>query len=60
MARAGLATRLVQAYHQRWAIEDVFAWTKGVLRWESVRLMHFEGLRVLVSCAWIVAAFLFE
>ena len=59
-ARAGLATRLVQAYRQRWAIEDVFAWTKGVLKWERVRLMHFAGLRVLVSCAWIVAAFLFE
>ena len=59
-ARAGLATRLVQAYRQRWAIEDVFGWTKGVLKWESVRLMHFAGLRVLVGCAWIVAAFLFE
>lgn len=58
-ARAGLATRLVRAYRQRWAIEDVFAWTKGVLKWESVRLMRFDGLRVLVSCAWIVAAFLF-
>jgi hypothetical protein len=50
-ARAGLATRLVQAYRQRWAIEDVFAWTQGVLRWESVRLMQFEGVRVLVGCA---------
>lgn len=59
-ARARLATRLVQAYRQRWATLDVFAWTKGVLKWESVRLMHFEGLRVLVGCAWIVAAFLFE
>ncbi len=59
-ARAGLATRLVQAYRQRWAIEDVFAWTKGVLKWESVRVLHLGGLRVLVSCAWIVAAFLFE
>lgn len=59
-ARAGLATRLIQAYRQRWAIEDVFAWTKGVLKWESVRVLHFEGLRVLVACAWIVAAFLFE
>lgn len=60
VARAGLATRLVQAYRQRWAVEDVFAWTKGVLKWESVRVLHFGGLRVLVSCAWIVAAFLFE
>ncbi|WP_344982472.1 transposase [Deinococcus rubellus] len=59
-ARAGLATRLSLAYRQRWAIEDVFAWTKGVLKWESVRLMHFAGLRVLVGCAWIMAAFLFE
>lgn len=58
--RAGLATRLVQAYRQRWAIEDVFAWTKGVLKWESARVLHLGGLRVLVSCAWIVAAFLFE
>ncbi|PYE53473.1 hypothetical protein DES52_1081, partial [Deinococcus yavapaiensis KR-236] len=39
---------------------DVFAWTKGVLGWESVRLMSFDGVRVLVGCAWIVAAFLFE
>jgi len=59
-ARAGLATRLVQAYRQRWAIEDVFGWTKEVLKWESVRPMHFAGLRVLVGCAWTVAAFLFE
>lgn len=59
-ARAGLATRLVQLYRQRWAIEDVFAWTKGVLKWESARVLHFDGLHVLVSCAWIVAAFLFE
>ncbi|PYE47923.1 hypothetical protein, partial [Deinococcus yavapaiensis] len=39
---------------------DVFAWTKGVLGWESVRLMSFDGVRVLVGYAWIVAAFLFE
>ncbi|MFC4425279.1 transposase [Deinococcus navajonensis] len=59
-ARAGLATRLVRAYQQRWAIEDVFAWTKGTLGWESARVLHYDGLRVLVSCAWIVAAFLFQ
>ncbi|GAA4011565.1 hypothetical protein GCM10022631_24710 [Deinococcus rubellus] len=58
--RAGRKARLVKAYRQRWAIEDVLNWSKGVLKWESVRLMRLDGLRVLVGCAWIVAAFMLE
>ena len=55
-----LATRIVQAYRQRWATEDLFAWTKAALDWESVRLLDYEALRTLVTLAWLAAAFLFK
>lgn len=55
-----LATRIVQAYRQRWAIEDLFAWTKTVLDWESVSLLDYQALRTLVAFAWLAAAFLFD
>ena len=55
-----LATRIVQAYRQRWAIEDLFAWTKDALDWESVRVLDYEALRTLVTLAWLGAAFLFD
>ena len=55
-----LATRIVQAYRQRWAIEDLFAWTKEALDWESVRVLDYGALRTLVMFAWLAAAFLFE
>lgn len=54
------ATRIVQAYRQRWAIEDLFAWTKDALDWESVRVLDYAALRTLVSFAWLAAAFLFD
>ena len=55
-----LATRIVQAYRQRWSIEDLFAWTKDALDWESVRVLDYEALRTLVTLAWLGAAFLFD
>ena len=55
-----LATRIVQAYRQRWAIEDLFSWTKDALDWESVRVLDYSALRTLVAFAWLAAAFLLE
>lgn len=55
-----LATRIVQAYRQRWSIEDLFSWTKDALDWESVRVLDYGALRTLVTFAWLAAAFLFE
>lgn len=55
-----LATRIVQAYRQRWAIEDLFAWTKEALDWESVRLLDYQALRTLLAFAWLAASFLFK
>jgi hypothetical protein len=52
--------RMLSVYRQRWAIEDLFAWTKGALGWESVRLMSFGALRTLVAFAWLGAAFLYD
>jgi len=52
--------KMLSVYRQRWAIEDLFAWTKGALGWESVRLMSFEPLRTLVAFAWLAAAFLHD
>ena len=57
--RARLAGRVVQLYRMRWSIEDVYAWTKGVLDWESAALLSYPALRTLVSFAWVAAAFLF-
>ena len=54
------AARIVQAYRQRWSIEDLFAWTKDALDWESVRVLDYAALRTLVSFAWIAAAFIFH
>ena len=56
----GLATRIMQAYRQRWAIEDLFSWTKDALDWESVRVLDYTALRTLVTFAWLAAAFLFD
>ena len=57
---AAVLKRLLSVYRQRWSIEDLFAWTKGALGWESVRLMSFEPLRTLVAFAWLGAAFLYD
>jgi hypothetical protein len=59
-ASLDLAARMVQAYRQRWSIEDLFAWTKDALDWESVRVLDYAALRTLVSFAWIAAAFIFH
>lgn len=57
---AALLERLLALYKQRWAIEDLFAWSKDVLAWETVQLMSFEALKTLVAFAWIAAAFLHD
>lgn len=57
---AAVLKRMLSVYRQRWSIEDLFAWTKGALGWESVRLMSFEPLRTLVAFAWLGAAFLYD
>ena len=57
---AFLLERLLKIYRQRWAIEDLFAWSKSSLGWETVQLMSFEALKTLVAFAWIAAAFLHE
>ena len=57
---ANLVVRQLQLYRQRWAIEDLFAWSKDVLGWETVQLMSFDALRTLVAFAWIAAAFLYD
>ena len=54
------ATRIAQAYRQRWSIEDLFSWTKDALDWESVTVLDYAALRTLVSFAWLAAAFLFD
>lgn len=59
-AQLTLAERIVQAYRQRWAIEDLFSWTKDALDWESVRVLDYEALRTLVMLAWVAAAFVFD
>ena len=58
--QAHLAERVVQLYRMRWSIEDVYAWTKGALDWESAALLSYPALRTLVSFAWVAAAFLFD
>lgn len=54
------ARRVVQAYMQRWSVEETFSWTKQLLGWEEVRVLEFEALRSLVALAWVAAAFVFE
>lgn len=56
---AGLK-RLLSVYRQRWAIEDLLAWTKGALGCESIQLRSFGALRTLVAFAWLGAAFLYD
>lgn len=54
------AQRVVALYALRWAIEEVFAWTKTALEWEAVRVLEFEGFKRLVAFAWVAAAFVFN
>lgn len=54
------ALRVFRMYRQRWAVEDCFKFTKGVLGWEDVQLLDFEGVRTLVALGWVAAGFLYE
>lgn len=54
------AIRIVQAYRQRWSIEDLLSWTKEALDWESVRVLDYAALGTLVTFAWLATAFLFD
>ncbi|MFN2217172.1 MAG: transposase, partial [Anaerolineae bacterium] len=42
------AVRIFRMYRQRWAVEDSFKFTKGVLGWEEVQLLDLEGIRTLL------------
>jgi hypothetical protein len=52
--------RVVALYVMRWAIEEVFAWTKGALEWEAVRVLEFKAFKRLVAFAWVAAGFVFD
>jgi hypothetical protein len=54
------AVRIFRMYRQRWAVEDSFKFTKGVLGWEEVQLLNLEGIRTLLALAWVAAGFLYE
>jgi Transposase DDE domain len=54
------AARVFRMYRTRWAVEDCFKFTKDVLGWEDVQLLHFEGVRTLVALGWVAAGFLYE
>ena len=47
-------------YRQRWAVEDSFKFTKGILGWEEVQLLDLQGIRTLLALAWVAAGFLYE
>lgn len=52
--------QIIALYASRWAIEEVFAWTKTALDWEAVQMLDLEAVRVLVAYAFICAAFIFD
>jgi hypothetical protein len=54
------AVRILRMYRQRWAVEDSFKFTKGVLGWEEVQLLNLQGIRTLLALAWVAAGFLYE
>jgi hypothetical protein len=54
------AVRIFRMYRQRWAVEDSFKFTKGVLGWEEVQLLDLGGIRTLLALAWVAAGFLYE
>jgi hypothetical protein len=54
------ALKVFRMYRQRWAVEDSFKFTKQVLGWEDVQLLHLEGVRMLVALGWVAAGFLYE
>lgn len=54
------AQHVIFLYVLRWSIEEVFAWTKTALDWESTQLLEFNAFELLVAMAWVTAAFVFE
>jgi Transposase DDE domain len=52
--------RVVGLYALRWAIEEVFAWTKTALEWEGARVLEFKAFKRLVAFAWVAAGFVFD
>lgn len=54
------AARIFRMYRMRWAVEDCFKFTKGVLGWEDVQLLDFDAVRTLVALGWVAAGFLYE
>ena len=54
------AVRIFRMYRQRWAVEDSFKFTKGILGWEEVQLLDLKGIRTLLALAWVAAGFLYE
>lgn len=52
--------QIIALYASRWAIEEVFSWTKTALDWEAVQVLDFEAVRMLVAYAFICAAFVFD
>jgi hypothetical protein len=54
------AVRVFRMYRQRWAVEDSFKFTKGLLGWEEVQLLDLEGIRTLLALAWVAAGYLYE
>jgi hypothetical protein len=54
------AVRIFRMYRQRWAVEDSFKFTKGILGWEEVQLLNLDGIRTLLALAWVAAGFLYE
>ena len=60
VSTADEAQRVVALYALRWAIEEVFAWTKTALEWEAARVLAFTAFKRLVAFAWVAAAFVFN
>lgn len=54
------AVRVFRMYRERWAVEDGFKFTKGVLGWEDVQLLDLAGIRMLVALGWVAAGFRYE
>ena len=54
------AQHVIFLYVLCWSIEEVFAWTKTALDWESTQLLEFNAFELLVAMAWVTAAFVFE
>lgn len=54
------ALRIFRMYRERWAVEDNFAFLKGLLGWEEVQMLDLAGIRTLVALGWVAAGYLYE